>query len=77
MKKLSQSHLFIVQERETLEGEVTCQGHSHWGTQDKSDTDTCLKIKIYDDKRRGNYDKHPESIWLGTLPRVESNKQDT
>lgn len=59
MKELSQFQLFIVQERETQESEVTCQGHSPQGTQDKSDTDTCSKIKIYDDKRRENYDKHP------------------
>lgn len=76
MKALSQFHLFIVQEHETQDSEVTCQGHSQRGTQDKSDTDTRSKIKIYDDKRRGNYDKHPDSIWLGTLT-WESNKQDT
>lgn len=54
MKELSQSHLFIVQEHETQDSEVTCQGHSQRGTQGKSDTDTHSKIKIYDDKRRGN-----------------------
>lgn len=75
MKELSQSHLFLVQERETQEGEVTCQGHSHRGTQDKSDTDTRSKIKIYDDKRGGNHAKHPESTWLGTLPRGGLNKK--